>query len=486
MKDLVFSIALANLVYMEIWLRFFYKGKFDVRYLPTSNSFLALIVGEILIALVFWSGILLFRKINHKVILKIARFIFCFIMLYFFYYLLVPLKAYVSLALIKLFFLAAIILLIYYRKMTVTLVKIVMISFPFVIVIFSQATLGIINEWGKEHTIHTSAPFINTEVTPRVLWLIFDETDQRVAFAQRPPNLKLPALDRFRHEAFQAENAYPPGGVTAISMPSIIDGKVVNSYKEFDDHLQITYKDSEVPVRWGSQPNIFSKAKALKINSAVFGFLPYAKAIQEDVMYCGWCAGKYDYGSPKDTLLANLGSQFYGLIKYRNLGYTQRLRAHKEIFEAARHLVADQRYQLVLIHFSIPHLPTIGHYRKKDKDHSPEDYKENLIVMDQTFAKLREIMESKGFWDNTTVILSSDHWLRKKKYIYDHQIDHRVPFILKLAGHKESIVYEPAFNTIITHDLILALLNKEIITDKDLIRWMEEHRNKYPINTRKD
>lgn len=469
---------------MEIWLRFFYKGKFDVRYLPTSNSFLALIIGEILIALIFWGGILLFRKIKYKVILKAARFIFCFVMLYFFYYLLVPLKVYVSLALIKLFFLAAIILLIYYHKMTSTLVKIVMISFPFVIIIFSQAVLGIVNEWGKDHAIHTSNPVINSTETPRVLWLIFDEADQRVAFAKRPPNLKLPALDRFRQEAFQAENAYPPGGTTVISIPSIIDGKIVASYKEYNDHLQITYGDSEIPVRWGSQPNVFSKAKALMINSAIFGFLPYAKAIQEDVMYCGWCAGKYDYGSPDDNLLANLGSQFYGLLKYRNLGYTQRLRAHREIFDAAQHLVIDPCYQLVLIHFSIPHLPTIGHYRKKDKDHSPEDYQENLLVMDQSFAKLREIMESKGFWDNTTIIVSSDHWLRKKKYIYDHQIDHRVPFILKLAGQKENIVYEPAFNTIITHDLILALLKKEITTQKDLIRWMEEHHLKYPINTR--
>ncbi len=484
MKDIIFSLALANIVYMEIWKRFFYMGKFDVRHMPTSNSYLALIVGEILIALAFWGGIQLIRKLNNKVILRVSKFVYCFVMLYFLWYLLFPLTAYVSLGLYKFLFLLAIVLLIYYHKMTDTLVKIVMISFPFIIIIFSQAVMGIVNEWGKDHAIHTATPFVVREETPRVLWLIFDETDQKIAFAKRPPNLKLPALDRFRQEVFQAENAYPPGGNTVKTMPSIIDGKIVTHYKQFDDRLEIFYEGSKVPVIWGSKPNLFSKAKALMINSAVFGFLPYGKAIQKDVMFCGWCAGTYDYGSPNNTLLSNLGSQLYGILKFNNIGYTQRLRAYWETYNAAQHLIVDPRYRLVLIHFNIPHLPTIGHYRWKDKDHSSKDYEENLLVMDQTFAKLRELMERKGFWDNTTIIVSSDHWLRKKKYVYDHQLDHRVPFILKLAGHKESIAYEPAFNTIITHDLILALLKKEVVTEKDLLKWMEEHRSKYPINTR--
>ena len=33
---------------------------------------------------------------------------------------------------------------------------------------------------------------------PRVVWLIFDELDERVAFAARPANLSLPEFDRLR------------------------------------------------------------------------------------------------------------------------------------------------------------------------------------------------------------------------------------------------------------------------------------------------
>ena len=484
MKDLIFSIALANLVYMEVWKRFFYMGKFQVRLLPTSNSFMALIIGEILVTLIIWSVIKLIRKIHNVTITKIIKFVFCVYMLNFSYYLLVPLKTHVSLDLIKLLFLVAIVLLIYYRKMTNTFIKIVLISFPFVFVIFNQTVSGIINEWGKDHAIDASVPFANTEATPRVLWLIFDEADQRIMFAKRPPGLKLPALDRFRQEAFQAENAYPPGRNTKLSMPSIIDGKIVLKSEEYDDHLQITYIDSEVPVRWGSQPNVFSKVKALKINSAVFGNFPYSKAIQKDVMFCDWNTWIYDYVSSHDTLLANLSSQLFGILRHINLDYTKHLMAYREIYNGTQQLVVDPKYQLVLVHFNIPHLPTIRHYCWKDKNRSPKDYQENLQIVDQTFAKLRELMETKGYWDSTTIIVTSDHWLRK--YTYDHQVDHRVPFIIKLAGHKESIVYEPPFNTIITHDLILALLKKEVVTEKDLMNWMEEHCNKYPINTRKD
>ncbi len=482
MKDFIISLALANMVYMEIWERFFYKGNFTV-HLPTSNSYLALIIGEILITLVIWSGILLVRRINNKVVTKVTRFVFCLFVISFLYEL-SKLWENINIHIIEGLFLVVIILLLYLRKMTKVLANVVLLFSPFVIIIFSQAVMGIINDWGKDHVVQTSTPFVMRENSPRVVWFIFDEADQRVMFDKRPPQVNLPAIDRFREEAFQADNAYPPGGTTELSMSSIIDGKIVVKTKGFDDWLQITYQDSNVPLRWGSQPNVFSKVKALKMNNAVFGYLPYSKTINKDVMYCGWSSGTYDYVGSKDTLLANLYAQFYGLLRFNNLNYTQHLIAYKEILNAARNLVANPQYQLVLVHFDVPHLPSIAHYCWRDDSQTPKDYEDNLIIMDQTFSKLREIMESKGIWDNTTVIVSSDHWLRRERYIRDRQVDHRVPFILKLAEQKKNIVYKPAFNTVLTHDLILALLKKEVVTEADLVKWFEQHREIYPLNTR--
>lgn len=471
------------MAYMEIWERFFYKRSFEVHNLPTINSFLALIVGEILIAFAIWSVIVLSRKIKNKVIRGVLKCIFCLFVINFLYSLVMLVDFPINELLIQLFFLVATILLIYYRKMTKSLIKIVLVSFPFVLIIFSQAVLGVVNNKDKGEIIQTSSLFITRESTPRVLWLVFDEADYRIMFEKRPPNLELQALDQFRQEAFQAENAYPPGGSTIDTMPSIIDGRIVTGHKWLNDSVELTYVDSLIPRIWGSQPNIFTKVKALKMNSAVFGYLPYNKTIRKDVMFCDWSSDKYDYVSPNDTFLANLGSQFYGLLAFKNLSLVQHRIAYQEIYHAAQRLVKDQQYQLVLIHFSIPHLPSIGHPAWQGNYHTPKDYEENLLIVDQTFANLRKIMENEGLWDNTNIIVSSDHWLRKKQYIRDHKIDHRVPFILKLTGQNVNIVYKPAFNTILTHELILALLRKEIITERDLLKWFEDHRERYPINT---
>src|SRR2546423_46880 len=46
----------------------------------------------------------------------------------------------------------------------------------------------------------------------RVVWLMFDELDQRITFEARPPGLELPELDRLRRESLYADAARPPAG----------------------------------------------------------------------------------------------------------------------------------------------------------------------------------------------------------------------------------------------------------------------------------
>ena len=60
---------------------------------------------------------------------------------------------------------------------------------------------------------------------PRVIWLLFDETDQRLGFEQRPPGLKLPEFDRLRAASLYATNAVSPGDSTALSIPGLLTGR---------------------------------------------------------------------------------------------------------------------------------------------------------------------------------------------------------------------------------------------------------------------
>ena len=98
-------------------------------------------------------------------------------------------------------------------------------------------------------------------------------------------------------------------------------------------------------------------------------------------------------------------------------------------------------------------------------------------------------MEEKGVWDSTVVLVTSDHWWRTN-YWKEHvawteedqansgaTLDRRIPFILKMTRAKEGISYEPPFNTVLTHDLLLAVLRGEVSDAREAATWLDRNRS---------
>ncbi len=80
---------------------------------------------------------------------------------------------------------------------------------------------------------------------PRVVWIIFDETDYRIAFEQRPGGVQLPAFDRLQAESLFATDAYSPADATLLSMPSLIIGRrVVSADAKNTSDLKLTFADT--------------------------------------------------------------------------------------------------------------------------------------------------------------------------------------------------------------------------------------------------
>jgi hypothetical protein len=98
-------------------------------------------------------------------------------------------------------------------------------------------------------------------------------------------------------------------------------------------------------------------------------------------------------------------------------------------------------------------------------------------------------MERAGLWEDTVVLVSSDHWWRidiwpknqswteEERSVMSEATDYRVPFILKLKGRKGSVVYQPYFNTVLSQDLLLALLRGELAAPPDVTAWLDRHRS---------
>lgn len=96
-------------------------------------------------------------------------------------------------------------------------------------------------------------------------------------------------------------------------------------------------------------------------------------------------------------------------------------------------------------------------------------------------------MEVAGLWDHTAVIISADHWWRAEMWSrgpfwtkeenaqFAGTVDHRVPFILKLPRQTESLTYDRGFNTVVTHDLVLALMRNEVTTADGVGTWLDAH-----------
>jgi hypothetical protein len=52
-------------------------------------------------------------------------------------------------------------------------------------------------------------------------------------------------------------------------------------------------------------------------------------------------------------------------------------------------------------------------------------------------------------------------------------VEKRVPFMLKLPGQSRSFRYEKPFNTVITADLLMEILSREITDGESAARWID-------------
>src|SRR6185369_2924008 len=81
--------------------------------------------------------------------------------------------------------------------------------------------------------------------------------------------------------------------------------------------------------------------------------------------------------------------------------------------QQASHLAADQSFDFVYIHLPIPHPPPIYDRRAGQFAETGEhSYIDNLALADRALGEVRRAMEQSGAWENTNVIVTSDHWWR--------------------------------------------------------------------------
>jgi hypothetical protein len=549
LRDFVIALSLSNLWFFNVWRIFLITHPNAYPYYHWKANPAPILLGTmldlLLLSTILWFAITIVRRSRKPFLLRIARltFVIMFFMtlsdLLYVKISTIPFRLLIDslikrprtifLWLIVLGLLAAVALiiifvykLIYRRdqllKLTTTLV---LIFSPFVLVTFGQvASQWLTFKSGVRFVEDTAPPLIQkTQSSRRVVWVILDEMDFRLSFLNRPSAIQLPAFDRLRSEGLFSENAYPPGGDTVLSLPSLITGRLVSwSHRTAANELMLTFADTNQTVPWSTQPNVFSRARAMGFNTGLAGWYhPYCRIIGNSLTKCSWETASG--GFLPDKSIANLVSYSNHVGVIRSMlrigevaaipesvreamapreGAVWRkydLENYENIHREALGLVGDPDLQLILVHYPIPHPP--GIYDRSRHDFSFDSsscYLDNLELADRTLDELRRQMEKAGLWESTAVLISSDHRLRADR-LWQHNIiwqapftkvdpivfhsirDERVPFILKIAGEKTALSYERPFNTVLSHDLMLAILAGELSTESEVVKWLDQHRS---------
>ena len=105
---------------------------------------------------------------------------------------------------------------------------------------------------------------------------------------------------------------------------------------------------------------------------------------------------------------------------------------------------ADASLNLVFLHLPVPHAPYLYDrftYTYPKRYLGAGSYYDNLALADVFLTSIREAMTEAGLWDQTTVLVTSDHPDRMSLSV-DGKDDPRVPFLLKMPNQSSAATYE--------------------------------------------
>jgi hypothetical protein len=158
-------------------------------------------------------------------------------------------------------------------------------------------------------------------------------------------------------------------------------------------------------------------------------------------------------------------------------------RMYNEFMAKAHQLLSEDRVGLQLLHVPVPHTPYF--YDRQTRQESLANsmvagYWDALALVDRVVGEFRTQMQQSGEWDNSVVLISSDHYYRTAMRLDGH-MDRRVPFLLKMPGQRHTFSFEKPFNTQLSHNLLLDILRGKLRTDGEAMNWLEESHSGVPV-----
>lgn len=490
LKDAIIAFSIANLCFVTAWFNTLYDKDSYFNKLPVGPpTLLALLANLGWLAAIVWIIIRLRRRVKNRVWSAVFDLGFIGLLLIpinFIRYDILQIWDYQLIAFFKqpvVFLCTGVVLAVIIAfhtavaKLTRVVVAILSPLAAFTLVKTILLLVGVIHLNQQVSSPSLPSPRPVRDHQPRVLWIIFDTSDYRLIFEQRPAGVEMPEFDRLRHESLSAVNAVSPAGNTLWSMPALISGRQVVdvSFAGLSD-LNLRIAETGEKTTWKKLPSVFGDAQALGVNTALVGwFHPYSRVLGDHLNYCSW----YPFPAYEPDRALTFGESMRNQIGC--LMFTPHVR---HIFlntclgslEDSIYLATNRVYGLTLLHLPPPHTPGVYVAKEHRFTYWPmtrnNGYCNNLALADLELGRIRAAMEASGDWDKTWIILSADHsWPGSRTY--DGKFDPRIPFLVRVPGEGFGTSYSTKFNTVLTHDLILAILKGELTNQEGVVSWLD-------------
>lgn len=357
----------------------------------------------------------------------------------------------------------------------------------------------------------------------RTVIVIFDEFDYRLAFESRPPGFSLPQLDRLRRESLFLTNARPAGVETMGAISSYITGKPFREVRpDGPGRLILFPSPTGEPRALQPRQSLFGRLNDMGARVALIGFYhDYCRLFEGLSIDC------QRYAAP-DASAAILSQSVHGFRGFATGFVTQLLlhpawtlglpysvgafltrpaaTTHLEVvteiqaedlsqaMSKALRAAADPAYDFVYVHIPIPHPPGLSSRLNSwiGQPLTGVAYFDNILVADGFTAALRQHLTEAGLWDQTNLILTSDHPLRRSTWerrprwtggthLLGPSDRGRIPFAFKPAGGGPGVEIAAPIPMLCLHDFLLALASGHIAGMHQAKDWMTASSAKYPL-----
>ena len=155
------------------------------------------------------------------------------------------------------------------------------------------------------------------------------------------------------------------------------------------------------------------------------------------------------------------------------------------LLERSRALASDPTIGLVFLHLPVPHPPaiysrTIGKFTNR----GPNNYLDGLALADWTLGQIQQSIDGAGLGARTALIVTADHgwrmlWRGTPDWTPEEEAASRgidtsgVPFLVKLPGQQSGAVFASPLDNVITGDIALAVLKRQLVRATDILRYLD-------------